>query len=215
MSATSGLSSLQRFADFDPDTSSWRTCATTFPWGSTSSPLTFPAWGIGTPGALYALPMSALATNGRASSSLLPMPMIGYTGTSVEDYLDRKVTSGGGRTVNDLGLAVRTLPTPTARLGDESGRGADPDRYRGPKSMGGRRSNLDDMVAATMAGRFLPTPTSMDAHSSGSCSSAGGKGHGLTITDVVARGVTTDPRSRATNESSAGQLPLLPTTEDG
>lgn len=43
---------------------------------------------------------------------------------------------------------VNLMPTPTAHLGDDSVRGADPRRYRGPQSMGGRRSNLDDFVAA-------------------------------------------------------------------
>lgn len=51
----------------------------------------------------------------------------------------------------DLALpaaVVQLLPTPTARLGDSTSRGADPARYKGPKSMNGRRSNLDDCVAA-------------------------------------------------------------------
>lgn len=48
----------------------------------------------------------------------------------------------------DLPGAIQLLPTPTARLGDSSVRGADAARYRGPRSMNGRRSNLDDCVAA-------------------------------------------------------------------
>jgi len=40
------------------------------------------------------------------------------------------------------------LPTPTARLGDDTSRGADPARYKGPQSLNGRRSNLDDCIAA-------------------------------------------------------------------
>lgn len=56
------------------------------------------------------------------------------------------------------------LPTPTARLGDESGRGADPARYKGPKSQDGRRSNLDDCIAAIEAESpwLMPTPTGRD-----------------------------------------------------
>ena len=42
----------------------------------------------------------------------------------------------------------RLLPSPTARLGDDTSRGADPARYKGPQSLNGRRSNLDDAVAA-------------------------------------------------------------------
>lgn len=44
--------------------------------------------------------------------------------------------------------AAPLLPTPQTRDGDETGRGADPARFKGPKSQGGRRSNLDDCIAA-------------------------------------------------------------------
>jgi hypothetical protein len=46
------------------------------------------------------------------------------------------------------GVVEQLLPTPTARLGDDSSRSADPARYKGPKSLNGRRSNLDDCIAA-------------------------------------------------------------------
>lgn len=60
---------------------------------------------------------------------------------------------------------TRLLPTPTARLGDPSGRRADAARYKGPKSQGSRRSNLDDMVEAVRTeapwlGETTPPPSS-------------------------------------------------------
>lgn len=48
----------------------------------------------------------------------------------------------------NLENALALLPTPTARLGDSTSRGADPARYKGPQSLNGRRSNLDDCIAA-------------------------------------------------------------------
>jgi hypothetical protein len=48
----------------------------------------------------------------------------------------------------DLASVAALLPTPTARLGDDTSRGADPARYKGPRSLNGRRSNLDDCIAA-------------------------------------------------------------------
>lgn len=53
------------------------------------------------------------------------------------------------------------LPTPTARLGDDTSRGADPARYKGPQSLNGRRSNLDDCVAAVETqAPWIGSPTS-------------------------------------------------------
>lgn len=80
---------------------------------------------------------------------MLPTPMS-------RDHKGRPLPREGG---DDLNMAVgRLLPTPQGRDGDHA-RGADPERYRGSKSMGGRRVNLDDMIAATRAGRFSGAPT--------------------------------------------------------
>jgi hypothetical protein len=63
---------------------------------------------------------------------------------------------------DDLPTSVaRLLPTPTARLGDDTSRGADPARYKGPQSLNGRRSNLDDCIAAVqIQAPWLGEPTS-------------------------------------------------------
>lgn len=91
----------------------------------------------------------------------LPTPTVGDARNSRNATAER--TPGGnhheGMTLSDWAWL---LPTPTARLGDASSRGADPARYQGPKSMNGRRSNLDDAIAAIEAGSpWLPgAPTS-------------------------------------------------------
>ena len=56
--------------------------------------------------------------------------------------------SFGPRTGEEV-LAVGQAST--ARLGDDTSRGADPARYKGPQSLNGRRSNLDDCIAAVEA----------------------------------------------------------------
>lgn len=86
---------------------------------------------------------------------LLPTPAASNPndGESLESWEARrqrnlaKGINGNGQGT-PLGIAVRLLPTPMARLGDSTSRGADPARYKGPKSLNGRRSNLDDCVAA-------------------------------------------------------------------
>lgn len=63
-----------------------------------------------------------------------------------------------GLGANDLPAVVQLLPTPQARDGDHT-RGADPERYKGTKSQHGRRSNLDDAVAATVTGGLSSRPS--------------------------------------------------------
>jgi hypothetical protein len=71
----------------------------------------------------------------------------------------KRRAGGHGPTLADQ-VEHDLLPTPTARLGDDSSRSADPARYKGPKSLNGRRSNLDDCIAAVETGApwLLPTP---------------------------------------------------------
>lgn len=85
---------------------------------------------------------------------LLPTPdaAVSNDGEDLDTWQARRSELAARHGNNGMGtplaIAVRLLPTPTARLGDESSRGADPARYRGPKSLNGRRSNLDDAIAA-------------------------------------------------------------------
>ena len=198
MSATSGLTSPTPFASYDPDSRSLRTWQGTFPWDSTSSSLTLPPSGSMRNGLLYARPTSALATSGRVSSSLLPTPLVGYTGTSLEAYLDRKVASGGGRTVNDLGLAVRMLPTPT--VGDSKSAA---NRTAGRSCA---ESGHHDGVTLTDAVRLLPTPTTSDAKGPS-------PNHGGTTAEAI--GAITRPPSPDMNEPLGALLLFPPTSEDG
>lgn len=80
----------------------------------------------------------------------------------------------------------KLLPTPTTRLGDESGRGADPERFKGPKSQGGRRSNLDDCIAAIdqQSPWLASTGESMDKPSSVGKPLPDQPQHQLTIEDA-------------------------------
>jgi hypothetical protein len=76
--------------------------------------------------------------------ALLPTPIAGDAKSA------RNTTATGSRAKAHPGttLTDALLPTPTARLGDDTSRGADPARYKGPQSLNGRRSNLDDCIAA-------------------------------------------------------------------
>ena len=78
---------------------------------------------------------------------LLPTPSVALaTGGQTSRSGDRI----GEPLLPSIAKAMTTplLPTPTARLGDDTSRGADPARYKGPASLNGRRSNLDDCIAA-------------------------------------------------------------------
>ena len=90
---------------------------------------------------------------------LLPTP---ETGQSPNGHGIRGGKKGNGHQSGESldNVVTSLLPTPTARLGDDTGRGADPARYKGPQSRNGRRSNLDDCITAVEAGSpwLLPTP---------------------------------------------------------
>jgi hypothetical protein len=105
------------------------------------------------------------ATAGSLSHGLMKTPtaQLGINGGSQPE--EKRRAGGHGPTLADQieHSLMANLPTPTARPGDSSSRGPDPARYRGPKSLGGRRSNLDDAVAAIedrspWLGDLLPVP---------------------------------------------------------
>jgi hypothetical protein len=103
-----------------------------------------------------------------AVMDLLPTPRASDTGTP-----GRRASEGFRPPLSQV-----LLPTPTARLGDSTSRGADPARYKGPQSLNGRRSNLDDCIAAVE-----------------------------TQAPWLSRGEPTGWPSAAGNKSSDGQLP--------
>jgi len=82
-----------------------------------------------------------------AIANLLPTPQAADARRGSESQMGGLRPSGAKRS-DGLATAAALLPTPTARLGDETSRGADPARYKGPQSLNGRRSNLDDCIAA-------------------------------------------------------------------
>lgn len=131
--------------------------------------------------------------------ALLPTPAA-RDGERGPDY----AAAGRSSTGDYLETAVsKMLPTPQGRDGEHT-RGADPERYKGSKSQGGRRSNLDDMVAAARVGKFLPTPTAGDAKSSGSRNTPDSKAHpGVSLTDAVTTG------------NSKGRMLPTPSAADG
>lgn len=108
---------------------------------------------------------------GEWDSKLLPTPEASDgTGGRRSKEVGGIRPSGAKRAVTlATALDHRLLPTPQGRDGDHT-RGADPERYRGSKSMGGRRVNLDDMIAATKAGRFSGEPTAPPSSDTPPCS---------------------------------------------
>ena len=148
MSDTSGPTSSEPFASYDPDLSCWRTSQGTFPWGSDEFSGTWPTRGSMRNGVCSEPPMSAHPT-GAPACSLLPTPTANQPGGTAEQMLDRKARMADGprSTVTDLRMVVELLPTPTARLG-----AAGPD-YR-------ERPNGDDLQAAIRRGASTPQRSS-------------------------------------------------------
>lgn len=201
---TSGPGSLTPFAFYDRDSSCWRTSQATFLSDSTPCSVTLPKRGSMRDGRLYALPMSEPATD-ELGSSLLPTPAVndmgeGKTVEAWDEWTEAMRAKHGNGNGHGRSLAIeaaRLLPTPRAErtVPDSHGvtpaqllptpkmadgeRGGDAERWKGTKSLAGRRSNLVDAAM-----HFIPTPTS--------------------LTDVTARGVRpgapTGRPSNGTNE---------------
>ena len=76
MSDTCGPISRRQFAEYDPDTSSWRMWPDTGLWGSIAYSETWPASGMTRSGAAYELQMSEPRTGASecSSSPLMPTP---------------------------------------------------------------------------------------------------------------------------------------------
>lgn len=109
MTDTCGPTWQMPFAYYDPDSRCLRTSQATFPWDSTPSSPTLPAWGSMQGGELFARPTPAPLTVARDCSSLqLPTP----TASEGPGYTDRN--NGGGR---NLRTEVSLLPTPSAMDG--------------------------------------------------------------------------------------------------
>lgn len=149
-----------------------------------------------------------------AAPALLKTPTAQLAVNGGSQHPDKRKAGGHGPTLADQ-VEHQLLPTPTARLGDDTSRGADPARYKGPQSLHGRRSNLDDCIAAieTRAPWLLPTPTAMDSHGARNATAKRSavkestNDAGWTLSDVFWTGELTNPPSAAGNSSPGGPHP--------
>lgn len=112
--ATYGLTSGMPFAQYDPNTQSWKTCAVTLLSDSEPFCATWPPSGMTLDGIAYRLPPSAPRTSATAYSLSL-----GHQGPNSEGLWPTATTqdhatrySQGGM---PLGMAVRLWPTPTTQ----------------------------------------------------------------------------------------------------
>lgn len=166
MSDTYGRTSLTPYAFFDPDYSSLRMSQATFPWASTPSSVTLPAWGMWDGTALYELPMSAPATDAPDCSSLLRTPDASSPETRSEPRSQKRHP---GESQVSLGEQIQALlPTPVV---NDMGEGKTPeawddwtDRMRAEHGNGnGHGKSLSIELQ-----RLLPTPRTSDANGAGS-----------------------------------------------
>ena len=187
------------FAFYDPDSRSLRTSQGSFPLDSTPCSLTLPKSGSMRSGRLYARPMSGRATAGSASS-FLPTPAAQESGQSPEYHAEMKRLKMGGtprHTVTSL-----SVPTPTSQAAKH---GETPD-----VTAHGFGYNLWDLPG------LLGTPLSSTAKGANSTEVRAGTLKARLENQVAWRfGEDSSRPSGAGSTSSAEQLLLLPTSEDG
>lgn len=149
MSDTSGRSYYVQFAEYDPDSSSWKTWPATGLWGSTEYSATWPKRGMTQDGRASERRTSGPRTSENASG-LLPTPeaKLSHLGP---DYARANREGSGG---DDLTTALhRLLPTP------DTGHSPNGHGRRGGKPGNGHQSGADLESAVTL----MPTPLARDA----------------------------------------------------
>lgn len=115
--ATSGPTSLQPSAFYDPDSQCWKTSPATSLWALPMSSVTLPRWGMTRGGELYELPTPEPPTAANGSSSLLPTPVADHSRGLPQPTTD----------FQSLPNAVMALmPTPTVM---DMGRGRTPEEW--------------------------------------------------------------------------------------
>jgi hypothetical protein len=131
MTGTSGLESETPFAIYDPDSSSWRTSALTFPWGSGEWSATWPRSGTTRSGRAYELPMLAHHIDASACSSSLPTGQQMLPTPAVNDMGARKTVEKWDSWTEDMKAKHkngnghgRSLAIEILRLTSEPGNGA-------------------------------------------------------------------------------------------
>jgi hypothetical protein len=175
MNDTYGQTYSTPFAQYDPDTRSWRTSAVTSLWALPMSSLTLPKSGGLVNGELFERPMLEHPTAGNASSSLPTPKARDHKDQSFPNYL--WIPNEYGSELPKA-IARQFLPTPTAR--DHK------DVSLGPRMQSGRgHGALPQMIAES----FLPTPTTADGLKMSSNPATSQrrreKGNQVSLTDLV------------------------------
>lgn len=213
--ATCGLTSPRQFAEYDPDTSCWRTWPATGLWGSTSYLGTWPRSGMTCGGRAYELRTSVHHTAGNGSSSLLKTPTAQLAINGGSQHPDKRKEGGHGPTLADqvehtllptpkasnnenassawangpnLGEALALLPTPTATPYGNN---------QSPSPAAAVRPSLDYLIP------LLPTPQATDGTGGPKRLRADGRtetDHGANLRDLFS-GASTSPRSDGGNDS--------------
>lgn len=188
MSDTSGPSLPEPLAFYDPDSSSWRMSAGTFPWEPPPSLETLPPSGMTLSGVLYELPMSA--------------PAIAVPGCSSLPTPTTEPMTGNGHARN-LGKEVTMLPTPSAIMDAE---GTTYRNHRASSNFETNHAVTLGQVAYRRVHELLPTPEASDG--------TGGRRSKVGGTTAEAIGELTAPPSPAMPLLSDDLLLTLWTTED-
>jgi hypothetical protein len=195
MNATSGPTSLRQFAEYDPESSSWRTWPDTGLWGSTPYKQTWPRCGMTCGGRAFELPTWGHHMGGNGSSSLLPTPEAKLS-DSGPDYARAERPASGG---DDLTTTLsRLLPTPTSR------------DWKDGTAVGTVPTNA---LLGRQVWELLPTPSASDG-GAGPHLNRGGDRKGELLLPGVARslssGAGTSPRFDGGNGSSDATPPHQP-----
>ena len=116
MSGTCGPISRRQFAEYDPDTSSWRMWPDTGLWGSIAYSETWPTSGMTRSGAAFELQTSVPHIDASGCSSL-PTPRASRGASTTE----LSYALGGERSDQDRPQGQVLLPTPRATDGTKGG----------------------------------------------------------------------------------------------
>jgi hypothetical protein len=202
MSDTYGRMSGMPFAQYDRDSSSWKTSEVTSLWALTLSSLTLPNWGSLHDGALYEHPTPERLTTGHGFS-FLPTPINSDYNTPASEWLpDRERLQ-----LRDI---AALLPTPAV---NDMGAGKTPEWWQEwtarmellHRGGGGHGKSLEQEAL-----KMLPTPRAREP-----VATTVGYGKALleSITGKPQTGATTHQQSNDGQMSSDEQHPLLPFDE--
>lgn len=203
--ARSGRRSIDAFAHFDPNTSSWRTSQQSLPLGNSSE--SRPAWprsGIASRGVASPLPQWVPRTSGIGSSSslLLKTPTAQLAVNGGSQHPTKRKAGGHGPTLADE--VEHLLPTPTATPYGNN---------QSPSPGASVRPSLN-----SLASTLLPTPKVADSRGTRNATAKRNSikpttNLGWTLTDVFWTGPGTSQPSVDGKPSSDDPHPFLPFPE--